>query len=100
MSAAGDALKKLRTICNTRNLRVEVERVANITVVTVEARTSEWSIIRTSVDAVEIIHTVHAAVMAKFPRKGGAGGPNHTKATIAAKRARLEAEQRNAMGAP
>lgn len=99
MSINGEALKQLRAICNTRNLRVEVEHVARITVVTISQRVGEWRCVRTDTDAARAYKSAHAAVLERWPRLGGRGGANHTAATIAAKRARLEAEQRQALHA-
>ena len=99
MSSASDALKCLRSLCATRNLRCDATRdeAGNARVLVAARRGDEWAWGESGWPEGVYLHA-HAAVLARYPRTEGRGGPNHTRATMAAKRARIEAEQAAARG--
>lgn len=71
MTATTDALKRLRSICATRNLLLEVTRAPSVTV-----SGQGWTFYGTATigSAEKVFLRAHAAVLAKFPPLKATGG--------------------------
>ena len=86
-----DTHKMLRSLCATRHLRIDSARLADGSASVIIAGEG-WEFVKAG-HPLTVYVRAHAAVLAKYPRRGGQGGANSTREKRAQKAARVAEEQ-------